>query len=156
MFVLKISNPPFFHKDEIGSGSFPKAFGYDDQEIAREENQDFSNEFLQLKSKSPRIFIMGLKRSGKSSIQKVIFNKMSPNETLFLESTNRISKDEISTSSFIKFEIYNFPGQMDFFNQNSSDDIFLGNLDKTRFQVYITNSFVFSPKKKVFPVRLYS
>ena len=32
-------------------------------------------------------------RSGKSSIQKVVFHKMSPNETLFLESTNKIIKD---------------------------------------------------------------
>ena len=51
---------------------------------------------------------------------------MSPNETLFLESTNRISKDEISTSSFVSFSIWNFPGQMDFFDQNFSDDIFSG------------------------------
>ena len=32
-------------------------------------------------------------RSGKSSIQKVVFHKMSPNETLFLESTTKIIKD---------------------------------------------------------------
>lgn len=31
-------------------------------------------------------------RSGKSSIQKVVFHKMSPNETLFLESTSKIVK----------------------------------------------------------------
>lgn len=109
----------------MGSGSFPKQFGYDDQEAAREENADFSNEFLQSKSK-PRLYIMGLRRSGKSSIQKVIFNKMSPNETLFLESTARISKDEISTSSFVSFTIWNFPGQMDSFDQNFSEDIFSG------------------------------
>lgn len=115
-----------FLQDEIGSGSFPKQFGYDDQEAAREENSDFSNDFLQSKSKNPRLYIMGLRRSGKSSIQKVIFNKMSPNETLFLESTNRISKDEISTSSFVSFSIWNFPGQMDSFDQNFSDDIFSG------------------------------
>ena len=34
-------------------------------------------------------------RSGKSSIQKVVFHKMSPNETLFLESTAKIVKDGI-------------------------------------------------------------
>ena len=32
-------------------------------------------------------------RSGKSSIQKVVFHKMSPNETLFLEMTSKIVKD---------------------------------------------------------------
>ena len=43
-----------------------------------------------------------LSRSGKSSIQKVVFHKMSPNETLFLESTNKIIKEDISNSSFVK------------------------------------------------------
>merc|ERR1719470_128618 len=33
---------------------------------------------------------MGPRRSGKSSIQKVVFHKMSPNETLFLESSNKL------------------------------------------------------------------
>ena len=33
----------------------------------------------------PRVLLMGARRSGKSSIQKVVFHKMSPHETLFLE-----------------------------------------------------------------------
>ncbi len=40
----------------------------------------------------PRVLLMGLKKSGKSSIQKVVFHKMSPNETLFLESTTKVVK----------------------------------------------------------------
>lgn len=67
-------------------------------------------------SSKPRILLMGLRRSGKSSIQKVVFHKMSPNETLFLESTNKIYKDDISNSSFVNFQIWDFPGQMDFFD----------------------------------------
>merc|ERR1719391_939404 len=59
---------------------------------------------------------MGPRRSGKSSIQKVVFHKMSPNETLFLESTNKIQKDDISNSSFVQFSIWDFPGQIDFFD----------------------------------------
>jgi len=34
-------------------------------------------------------------RSGKSSISSVVFHKMPPTETLFLESTTRITKDPI-------------------------------------------------------------
>jgi Ras-related GTP-binding protein C/D len=34
-------------------------------------------------------------RSGKSSISSVVFHKMPPNETLFLESTARIQKDSM-------------------------------------------------------------
>jgi len=63
----------------------------------------------------PKILLMGLKKSGKSSIQKVVFHKMSPNETLFLESTSKPSKNDISNSSFVQFQIWDFPGQLDFF-----------------------------------------
>ena len=59
---------------------------------------------------------MGLRRSGKSSIQKVVFHKMSPNETLFLESTNKICREDVSNSSFVSFQIWDFPGQIDFFD----------------------------------------
>ena len=61
----------------------------------------------------PKILLMGLRRSGKSSIQKVVFHKMSPNETLFLEATNKIQKDDVSNSSFVQFSIWDFPGQVD-------------------------------------------
>eukprot|EP00054_Salpingoeca_dolichothecata_P021447 m.137350 g.137350 ORF g.137350 m.137350 type:complete len:357 (-) comp23987_c0_seq2:33-1103(-) len=64
----------------------------------------------------PRILLMGLRRSGKSSIQKVVFHKMSPNETLFLESTSKVVKDDVSNSSFVQFQIWDFPGQIDFFD----------------------------------------
>jgi hypothetical protein len=37
---------------------------------------------------------------------------MSPNETLFLESTNKITKEDISNSSFVRFAIWDFPGQV--------------------------------------------
>uniref|UniRef100_A0A8C5CTP0 Ras-related GTP-binding protein n=1 Tax=Gadus morhua TaxID=8049 RepID=A0A8C5CTP0_GADMO len=64
----------------------------------------------------PRVLLMGLRRSGKSSIQKVVFHKMSPNETLFLESTNKICREDVSSSSFVSFQIWDFPGQIDFFD----------------------------------------
>lgn len=63
----------------------------------------------------PRILLMGLRRSGKSSIQKVVFHKMSPSETLFLESTNKICREDVSSSSFVSLQIWDFPGQIDFF-----------------------------------------
>ena len=69
---------------------------------------------------------MGLRRSGKSSIQKVVFHKMTPNETLFLESTNKIIKDDISNSSFVRFEIWDFPGQIDFFDSTFDSDTIFG------------------------------
>uniref|UniRef100_A0A914W3I1 Ras-related GTP-binding protein n=1 Tax=Plectus sambesii TaxID=2011161 RepID=A0A914W3I1_9BILA len=59
----------------------------------------------------PTIVLMGQKRSGKTSIRKVVFQKMSPNETLFVESTARVTSESV-TSSFINFETIEFPGQM--------------------------------------------
>lgn len=68
----------------------------------------------------------GFCRSGKSSIQKVVFHKMSPNETLFLESTNKIVKDDINNSSFVQFQIWDFPGQIDFFDSSFDYDMIFG------------------------------
>ncbi|TMS11128.1 Ras-related GTP-binding protein C [Larimichthys crocea] len=89
--------------------SFPKDFDYGEEEADIEDSPAPSDS-------KPRILLMGLRRSGKSSIQKVVFHKMSPNETLFLESTNKIYKDDISSSSFVNFQIWDFPGQVDFFD----------------------------------------
>ncbi|GAA55779.1 Ras-related GTP-binding protein D, partial [Clonorchis sinensis] len=52
--------------------------------------------------------------SGKSSIQRVVFHKMAPNDTPYLESTHRIEKNDVSDCSFIKFQIWDFPGQFNF------------------------------------------
>ena len=60
-----------------------------------------------------RVLLMGARRSGKSSIQKVVFHKMSPHETLFIEATNKIVKNDIANSSFVQFEVWDFPGHVD-------------------------------------------
>lgn len=67
----------------------------------------------------PRILLMGTRRSGKSSIQKVVFHKMSPHETLFLESTNEVRNRDISTSALVQFQLLDFPGNFDFFDKKS-------------------------------------
>ena len=62
---------------------------------------------------TPRILLMGARRAGKSSIQKVVFHKMSPHETLFIEATNKIVKNDIANSQFVQFEAWDFPGHVD-------------------------------------------
>lgn len=62
---------------------------------------------------TPRVLLMGARRAGKSSIQKVVFHKMSPHETLFLEPTNKLVKNDIANSSFFQFEVWDFPGHVD-------------------------------------------
>lgn len=68
----------------------------------------------------PRILLMGPRRSGKSSIQKVVFHKMSPHETLFLESTMEIRVKDISNNDLVNFQILDFPGSFDFFSEDNS------------------------------------
>jgi Ras-related GTP-binding protein C/D len=59
---------------------------------------------------------MGLRRSGKTSISSVVFAKLSPSESLFLESTTRVYKTDVSSSSFVQFQVWDFPGQLDYFD----------------------------------------
>ncbi|KAL6079372.1 ras-related GTP-binding protein C isoform X2 [Balamuthia mandrillaris] len=108
-----------YNTEEYPYGSsFPSDLGYGPEVLegampAHNENK-------------PRILLMGLRRSGKSSIQKVVFHKMSPNETLFLETTNKIVKNDISNSSFVQFQIWDFPGQLDFFDPAFDSDAIFG------------------------------
>ncbi|CAH6790220.1 ras-related GTP-binding protein D [Phodopus roborovskii] len=101
----------------VGLAGYEDGPGSSDAELdsgPEEGVLDFSDPFST--EVKPRILLMGLRRSGKSSIQKVVFHKMSPSETLFLESTNRICREDVSNSSFVNFQIWDFPGQIDFFD----------------------------------------
>lgn len=57
---------------------------------------------------------MGQRRSGKSSISSVVFHKLPPSETLYLETTTRIKKE--SMHSFMDFQVWDFPGHLDYFD----------------------------------------
>jgi Ras-related GTP-binding protein C/D len=57
------------------------------------------------------LLLMGPSRSGKTSIANVVFKKMQPNDTLFLDSTLKITKSTIN--SFIKFQVWDFPTNFD-------------------------------------------
>lgn len=61
----------------------------------------------------PRVFLMGARRSGKSSIQRVVFQKMSPHETLFLESTTSLNINIIANNPYVQFEVWDFAGDAD-------------------------------------------
>jgi Ras-related GTP-binding protein C/D len=62
----------------------------------------------------PRVLLMGPRRCGKTSIQRVVFYKMSPHETLFLESTNQLDIKYVANNAFVQFQIWDFPGDFDF------------------------------------------
>jgi len=80
----------------------------------------------QASGRRPRLLLMGQRRSGKSSISSVVFHKMPPTETLFLESTTRIQKDPIH--SFMDFQVWDFPGQLNFLDPTFDFDHIFGEL----------------------------
>jgi Ras-related GTP-binding protein C/D len=51
-------------------------------------------------------------RSGKSSIERVIFHKLSPHETLFLEATHGVDIRLISNNDFLQFQTWDFGGDL--------------------------------------------
>ncbi|MCJ1301754.1 hypothetical protein MMC08_004555 [Hypocenomyce scalaris] len=73
----------------------------------------------------PRLLLMGQKRSGKSSISNVVFHKMAPTETLFIEATTAIKKDAMH--SFMEFQVWDLPGQIDYLDPSfDAEGIFGG------------------------------
>jgi Ras-related GTP-binding protein C/D len=68
----------------------------------------------------PCILLTGLRRSGKTSIQRVIFTKMQPSQTQFLESTPRLTMNQFSCGSFINFQVQELPGQLHIFPSSQS------------------------------------
>jgi len=59
----------------------------------------------------PRLLLMGPRRGGKTSIQRVIFSKMSPHETLFrLEATQGLERTVVDHTPLCRFTIWDFPG----------------------------------------------
>jgi Ras-related GTP-binding protein C/D len=78
----------------------------------------------------PRILLTGLRRSGKTSIQRVIFTKMQPSQTQFLESTAHLTMNQFSCGSFINFQIQELPGQLHVFSLSQTS----GNIGKNNVQ----------------------
>jgi Ras-related GTP-binding protein C/D len=59
----------------------------------------------------PGVLFLGPRRSGKTSIQRVVFQKMSPHETLFrLEPTQSIERNIVDHTSLCRFITWDFPG----------------------------------------------
>ena len=106
----------------------PSATPYGNSYTATLTNRDLIS-LLDKSHDKARIVLMGTRRSGKSSIQKVVFHKLLPHETLFLDSTNEIIPRDISTSSLVQLQLLDFPGNYQFSenkNENSvsAKDIF--------------------------------
>ncbi|EKG04261.1 small GTPase, putative [Trypanosoma cruzi] len=75
-----------------------------------------SSELLSL----PKVLLMGLRRSGKSSIQKVVFEGMQPHDSVNLPTTVQPDKSQVHSNDFVNFEVWDFPGQSDPFDPNNA------------------------------------
>ncbi|OZJ04012.1 hypothetical protein BZG36_03620 [Bifiguratus adelaidae] len=71
-------------------------------------------------SNTPHLLLLGLRRSGKSSIQKVVFAKMPPNDTLYLGTTTKTDARP-AIKSFIDLQIWDCPGQIDYLEEGVFD-----------------------------------
>jgi len=67
----------------------------------------------------PKVLICGPKRGGKTSILKVVFQKMSPHETLFLDKTTKVEVTPVNRNALVRFKVLDFPGSTVF--DDSSD-----------------------------------
>ena len=56
---------------------------------------------------------MGSRRSGKTSMARVVFGKMSPHETLFVPSTAQPTLRLVANSDLVHFSIFDVPGDRD-------------------------------------------
>eukprot|EP00941_MAST-03F_sp_MAST-3F-sp1_P003748 g3748.t1 len=83
----------------------------------------------------PVVLLMGPKRSGKSSIQRVVFHKMSPHETLFLEPTSSLEIIPVANNPFVNLQLWDTPGDYlsrdqrstsPYESQTLSDDVIFG------------------------------
>ena len=59
---------------------------------------------------TPKILLVGLSRSGKSSVRNVVFGKRSPHETIFQEATKQIELRPCSSVRLFPMHIADFPG----------------------------------------------
>ncbi|KAJ8613370.1 hypothetical protein CTAYLR_002288 [Chrysophaeum taylorii] len=57
-----------------------------------------------------RIVLMGSQRSGKTSMERVVFGKLSPHETLFVPATSAPTLRLVSSSDLARFAIFDIPG----------------------------------------------
>ena len=60
------------------------------------------------------VILMGISKSGKTSIKKVVFEKMSPHETVFLETTQNIETFRLENLGYTSLLIRDYPPEYTF------------------------------------------
>ena len=83
------------------------------------------------------ILITGISKSGKTSIKKVVFEKIPPNETVYNETTENLEIFNVETLGFCKLNIIEFPST---FKYEKANDEVEKILNKCGSLIFIINS----------------
>jgi Ras-related GTP-binding protein C/D len=73
------------------------------------------------------IILMGISKSGKSSIQKVVFEKMFPHETSSIPPTLTIESFEVKIIEYCQLNLYEFPFSFKFNKMTSEEENYFNN-----------------------------
>mmetsp|Transcript_25171 Transcript_25171/g.29262 ORF Transcript_25171/g.29262 Transcript_25171/m.29262 type:complete len:318 (-) Transcript_25171:115-1068(-) len=73
------------------------------------------------------ICVVGLPKSGKTSILKVIFQRMGPQYTMMLDPTLKVETITKNFGSYVQINIHDFPGSFDFKDANPPEITILEN-----------------------------
>ncbi|CAF0894411.1 unnamed protein product [Adineta ricciae] len=82
----------------------------DTEEQLQLQQQQIDSDYGELAPDRPELLMWGLTKSGKTSIIKLIFDKMTAGETLQLPETKMILRHELSCGIHVKFKICDVPG----------------------------------------------
>jgi Ras-related GTP-binding protein C/D len=85
---------------------------------------------------TPKVLLVGPSRAGKTSILKVVFQKMSPHETLFFETTPKMEITPVFRNALVRFKVFDFPGFQQFDESNDHSLLF----NKTGAVVFVIDA----------------
>ncbi|CAF2151295.1 unnamed protein product [Rotaria magnacalcarata] len=113
--VRKCSND--FHNSSM-SNDHRRLDEIEDEQLEQEEEeeeepqqqQQIDDDYEEIAPDRPRLLMWGLTKSGKTSIIKLIFEKMTAGETLQLAETKTIQIHELTCGIHVRFQIRDVPG----------------------------------------------
>ncbi|CAF2399079.1 unnamed protein product [Rotaria sp. Silwood2] len=97
-----------FHNSSISNGR-NRLDDIEDEQMEKQEQQ-IDDDYEEIAPDRPRLLMWGLTKSGKTSIIKLIFEKMTAGETLQLPETKTIQIHELTCGIHVRFQIRDVPG----------------------------------------------
>lgn len=88
----------------------------------------------------PCMLLMGPRRGGKTSIQRVVFQKMSPHETLFrLEATQQLERAIVDHTPLCRFTVWDFPGDY-YGDDDGSNRVFISDKSVAKSLIFVVDA----------------